>query len=253
MLMKSSSTCLFIFIFNLRLFEQVSYQYRRYVHVEIPLNWSLAQAYCRENHTDLATFRNELDAQQGLHNCTCWIGLQRDEDDPNVWKWSDGEESTFTHWLSGQPNDVLGVQEKCVIMLGTFWHDNTCNAPEHFLCYEDSILVKENKTWEEALEHCRSLETDSSSSRRNHRFDLRNFVGSNPDAKTAILDAQTPEVWIGLRFLAGEWLWLNGMPLREDLPACPAPGMYCGTMSKTGALWPMNCLERRNFFCSISD
>ncbi|KAK9543145.1 hypothetical protein VZT92_000946 [Zoarces viviparus] len=265
MLTKSSSTrlfffffFLFIFIFNLPLFEQASYQPRRYVHVALPSNWSSAQKYCREHHTDLATFRNsdDFDAQQSLcrYSRLCWIGLQRDKDDSNVWNWSDGEESNFTKWRHDQPDDYLGA-ENCVVMEGMYWNDLSCDRYREFLCYENSILVKENKTWEEALEHCRTLGTDSSSSNKylNHRFDLphMDFGGSNSYAKKEIQEAQTAEVWIGLRFLAGEWLWVNGMPLLKELPACPVPGLYCGTMSKTGELLQMrNCLERRNFFCS---
>ncbi|TNN29836.1 hypothetical protein EYF80_060014 [Liparis tanakae] len=117
----------------------------------------------------------------------------------------------------------------------------------------DLDALDENKTWEEALEHCRTLDTDSTSSNNyvNHSFDLphMDFV-RNSESEKVIQDSQTPEVWIGLRFLAGEWLWVNGMPLSEQLQACPPAGMHCGTMSKTGIVLPMrNCLERRNFLC----
>lgn len=37
------------------------------------------------------------------------------------------------------------------------WRTDDCTKENLFMCYERLILVKENKTWEEALEHCRSL------------------------------------------------------------------------------------------------
>lgn len=213
--------------------------------MSLSMTWSSAQQYCRKNHIDLATFRDENEFKARGTPCTstehCWIGLQRDTNDPNVWNWSDGEESRFTKWYNKQPNNIDG-NENCVTMGHTYWYDRKCDNRHKFVCYDYSILVKENKTWEEALEHCRN---------KNDLYDLTHvdFGVDNLYARKAILDAQTPEVWIGLRFLAGEWLWANGM--RRQLPACPAPGMYCGTISKIGELLLLrNCLERRNFLCS---
>lgn len=266
MLTKNSSTSFFIvilnFIFNLPLFVRANDQHRRYVHVSLQITWFEAQRYCREHHTDLITFRNKSDLNALQSPCNysalCWIGLQRDGNDPHVWNWSDGEESSFKNWnvKKNQPDNHYG-NENCVVMGQVFWHDLQCDSQKAFLCYEDNpILVKENKTWEEALEHCRTLNTDPSSRNMNfnHLYDLphMNFVGDNLDAKKGFQGSQTPEVWIGLRFLAGTWLWVNEVPLQKQLPACPAPGMYCGTMSKTGELLPLrDCLERRNFFCSL--
>lgn len=35
-----------------------------------------------------------------------------------------------------------------------------CSARFPFVCFRDNlVLVKENKTWEEALEHCRALKS----------------------------------------------------------------------------------------------
>lgn len=266
MLTTSSSTSLFIiilnFIFNLPLFVQAYNQHRRYVHVSLQMTWSEAQRYCREHHTDLVTFtdKNEFDVLPSLcsYSAICWIGLHRDENDPDVWNWSDGEESSFKYWndYMNQPDNYLGNQN-CAAMGKTFWHDLQCDRQNAFLCYEDDlILVKENKTWEEALEHCRTRGTDPNSKNAyfNHLYDLphMNFAGDNLDARKVIRGSQTQEVWIGLRFLAGNWLWVNGTPLQKQLPACPAPSVYCGTMSKTGELLPLrDCLERRNFFCLL--
>lgn len=45
-----------------------------------------------------------------------------------------------------------------------------CDVPHTYLCYdEDLVLVKENKTWEEALEHCRTL-------KEGNRYDLATLI-----------------------------------------------------------------------------
>lgn len=230
--------------------------------MSLRMDWPAAQEYCREHHTDLATFRNKSEFGALQSPCTfqtqCWIGLQRDDNDPDVWNWSDGDESSFTNWnrKSNQPDNQLG-NENCVAMGMALWYDFQCDRQNAFLCYEDGpILVKENKTWEEALEHCRTLDVDPDSSGTyfSHLYDLAHMHFEGNDGKNMIRHAETQEVWIGLRFLAGNWLWVNGIPLQEQLPVCPAPRMHCGTMTKTGEFLRLrDCLERRNFFCSLEN
>ncbi|XP_042269881.1 macrophage mannose receptor 1-like [Thunnus maccoyii] len=243
MLLKSRLNSFFItilsFIFILLLFVRGSHQRRMYVHQTQKKTWSEAQRYCRENHIDLATFRNqvELNITSGTCNFTskCWIGLHRAKND--VWNWSNGEKTRFTSWSDNFNLLNYNRNENCVVTADGFLYNWQCDRPHAFLCYKDDlVLVKENKTWEEALEHCRTLDTDPSSNNMNYDLPHMHFSGSNWDAGKIIQDAQTEEVWIGLRYLAGCWLWVNRKPLRGQWPACPATGMYCGTMSKMGDL-----------------
>ncbi|AWP02004.1 putative macrophage mannose receptor 1-like [Scophthalmus maximus] len=80
------------------------------------------------------------------------------------------------------------------IAFATGWSyrfDLPCDDHLEFLCNEDGlILVKANKTWEEALEHCRTLDTDPNSSDTyfNHLYDLLHLHSGEADlAKTAPL------------------------------------------------------------------
>ncbi|KAK2854269.1 hypothetical protein Q5P01_006930 [Channa striata] len=67
-----------------------------------------------------------------------------------------------------------------------------------------------------------------------------------------VMEADTDEVWTGLRFMAGNWVWVNGADMTfSDLPACPVPQQHCGAFSKknTGTLATRGCLDKKNFLC----
>ncbi|KAM4592693.1 snaclec 7-like [Odontesthes bonariensis] len=127
----------------------------------------------------------------------------------------------------------------------------SCDAHLPSICvYDNVVLVKENKTWEEALQHCRDLTLPNN----NLLFDLLSLQPGNEHdfVMQKILEANTEEVWTGLRFLAGEWLWVNGADmLYTGLPPCPILWQYCGALSKknTSSVEPTDCMQRKNFLC----
>uniref|UniRef100_A0A8C8G537 C-type lectin domain-containing protein n=1 Tax=Oncorhynchus tshawytscha TaxID=74940 RepID=A0A8C8G537_ONCTS len=217
--------------------------------------WEKAQQYCREKYIDLAFISNQDEVDE-LNNISTtdyvWIGLYRDPSHPREWKWSGGWNSSFRFWEKGQPNNLNGIQN-CVDVKNHEMNDKQCTEKYPFLCFDlNVVLVKENKTWEEALEHCRKHYTDLTSLlSENEQLLVQRMMNSK--------GAQTDHVWTGLRFLASEWLWVNGDPLEYQawtggrLPHCPAQHLRCGTLAREGELWgTRDCEERRNFLSNMT-
>ena len=86
------------------------------------------------HYTDLVTVRNETENQKVKDTAdgeTVWIGLFRDS-----WKWSDGSNSFFRYWASGEPSNG---QEQCVAMNfddSGRWEDWSCSHKKPFICYK---------------------------------------------------------------------------------------------------------------------
>ncbi|MGH0157381.1 UNVERIFIED_CONTAM: hypothetical protein FKN15_033283, partial [Acipenser sinensis] len=133
-----------------------SNQIRKHVFVPITLSWSLAQTYCREQHTDLATVCSQEEAEQLLTLSelslidSAWIGLYRD--DTKNWQWSNSDDVIYSNWNTGEPNNVFGV-ENCAIMSlrnSLFlsrgkWVDVVCGGILPFFCYEDHMVTRRVK------------------------------------------------------------------------------------------------------------
>ncbi|XP_034733155.1 C-type mannose receptor 2-like [Etheostoma cragini] len=219
------------------------------VPVPSSYTWAVAQNYCRWHHSDLITIRNQQHADM-LAPYEGWIGLHCNTLDFG-WKWSRGEEhATMLNWDSSEPDK----DHHCVWKTNSSpkWKTAKCSATKPFLCDEDLILVQEEKTWEEALVQCRQLAAEGGNTRPYHLAILAEPDQKMMDTETIRLEATTAEVWVGLRFLAGEWLWMgpNTAP-SADLPRCPAEQQHCGALLPDSTQWKMmSCTEKRNFLCS---
>nr|XP_055047366.1 macrophage mannose receptor 1-like [Misgurnus anguillicaudatus] len=183
---------------------------RRYHYINMKMTWTEAQKYCRENYTDLATVNNmdDMNDMKQLMKSTpddvnVWIGLKRLNN--NSLEWSDGSESTFTHWRFGEPNN--GEPESCAVAIKNqegVWNDVRCEESYTFVCHEDNlILINESLSWSEALRYCRENHVDlvSVDSEEIQRWLTKVIDESSTDA-----------VWMGLRHscAVGLWFWVNG-------------------------------------------
>ncbi|KAF7213138.1 C-type mannose receptor 2-like [Nothobranchius furzeri] len=225
-----------------------------YVHIGQFTIWQQAQSICRGNYKDLVTIRNEKE-NQIVSKGRGWIGLYRNGNQ-SPWKWSDGNvTANFFNWAAGEPQDNQHCTFK--VSSGDTWINEYCSVTHTFVCsYVTLVLVKENKTWDEALEHCRSLEDTDSVNLTikfwKHNYDLATLITADDHnfARSRAQEATTGEVWTGLRFLGDEWLWMGGEPVQyQDLSRCPA--YRCGVLEKNARTLNglRDCSQKRNFFC----
>ncbi|XP_076145291.1 macrophage mannose receptor 1-like [Alosa pseudoharengus] len=106
-----------------------------YVLNTTKLSWNDAQAYCRANYIDLPSVRNSAENQKVLdaaNGNNVYIGLYRTR------MWSDGSESSFRHWKSGQPDNANDAQPCTAVSFSDsgHWTDENCNTNLFpFFCY----------------------------------------------------------------------------------------------------------------------
>ncbi|XP_068569371.1 C-type mannose receptor 2-like [Cebidichthys violaceus] len=164
-------------------------------------NWLEAQSCCREQYTDLVSgqlndseFKTKIKSGE---NEDFWIGLFRD-----TWRWSDGSNLSFRSWDPMQFQNEDG--KKCAMTMSNGkWSSDNCNKTKPFFCYDNEvILIKKNKTWEQALTYCR----------KNHR-ELVSITDPQKQGWVAEIakGAETTHVWTGLRYTCtlGFWFWVS--------------------------------------------
>uniref|UniRef100_A0A8C6UDG8 C-type lectin domain-containing protein n=1 Tax=Neogobius melanostomus TaxID=47308 RepID=A0A8C6UDG8_9GOBI len=228
------------------LLQAISAMFGKYVYVEERKIWKDAQDHCRKKYTDLAPISNEYDfnllfeqTNADRKHDSIWIGLMRDPANTEQWLWS-GEVTTF-FWDAGQPNQ--GQNEDYGVMINYLWHDAP-NMTLHFFCFNVHV-VREEKTWPETMEYCREHHKDLASISSETELML-----IQRELKEGV---STPHVWMGLCFLAGQWLWLDGNAAGYEAwgqggkPECPAITLTCGALVFGGSVWEAHdCFDAQN-------
>uniref|UniRef100_A0A3B4H0J8 C-type lectin domain-containing protein n=1 Tax=Pundamilia nyererei TaxID=303518 RepID=A0A3B4H0J8_9CICH len=240
-----------IFTFILLLLS-LSGTFSKYVYIDQKMDWRQAQIYCQQHYTDLAPVSNERDnneLQQLASNVNeiIWIGLVRNSSDRTEWLWSGGGAPTMYFWAKTEPNDY-DHREDYGFLWKSKWYDGGLWYRITFFCYSASV-VTEKKTWEEALEYCRE-----------HNDDLASVASETEMLliqKELSKQNTTEHVWIGLRFLSGDWLLMDGQEMdyeawgEEGKPSCPHAKMRCGALQvavgRKGTWKAHDCEERLNF------
>lgn len=122
------------------------------IHHKINLNWYSASHYCQNKVSDLATV-SETNA--GYFKKSGWIGLYREVGE--TWSWIGDGPSSYRNWAPREPvNTDCGFLKTATIK----WYSSACSKKLNFVCFDDNlVVVNESKTWEDALQHCRAMET----------------------------------------------------------------------------------------------
>lgn len=223
----------------------------KYIYVDKPMGWLSAQNYCRDYYVDLASI--QLNAVRkslfGKDQGEFWIGLYRDG---NQWMWSSGAKAANLQWAdyrSGQNRDCGSFRWRqsthgLVYMAG--FKNVRCDQDLPFLCY--NLIVPQHKaTWEQALTFCKMNHTALTSlqSKNKHLLALRK-VQKGPNER----------VWIGLRFLPDQWMWIDGQRFgyeawnKDQDHSCPALNR-CGTLTRSGQWESWDCKDQLpvHFLC----
>nr|XP_055050911.1 macrophage mannose receptor 1-like [Misgurnus anguillicaudatus] len=212
---------------------------RKHFHFSNATTWTKAQSHCKDNYDYLSSLDHQEEITALSTTAGSWVGLQQIS--TNNWEWSDGGNSSFIIWADGEPNHA----DRCATVKNGLLYNNPCNASYGYFCYKwdpELIVVKENKSWEDALQYCRT-----------HHTDLASLPTDLHLIQAQQATADTSSVWTGLRFMAGSWFWLSGENLgyvSAHLPACPAKYTYCGSLNLKNQSWEnRNCMEKLNFVC----
>ncbi|XP_054914564.1 C-type mannose receptor 2-like [Poeciliopsis prolifica] len=223
----------------------------KYLLIKDKKTWTEAQSYCRENHTDLISGMKQLQDEEvkKLMNSSdnkAYFGLFRDN-----WRWSDGSSFYFRHWKKDFNNSESNSGQCAMTVFddGSRWRNENCDERKPFICYDDKvILIKENKTWHEALTYC-----------RDHHDDLVTITNMDDQRwiQEKVKNASTDYVWMGLHYAwtLQFWIWVSDEEVSYENWAESEPMDDCdvsGAMeTRGGHKWfRRNDDEKLNFICS---
>lgn len=122
-----------------------------FYYVNLNMNWTNAQQYCRVNYNDLATFNSKNDISMlkpDFSYSLAWTGLRGTPvNDSSYWTWSTlvpmGRNYYFS-WFDGEPHIGLGDDNCAVMETHGKWMIVSCSSLNNFVCYNGK---KRNYWW----------------------------------------------------------------------------------------------------------
>uniref|UniRef100_A0A3B3SU01 C-type lectin domain-containing protein n=1 Tax=Paramormyrops kingsleyae TaxID=1676925 RepID=A0A3B3SU01_9TELE len=239
----------------------------QYYFVNINLNWTDAQAYCRENYTDLATIDNMKEMKRLTESVgsdytgEAWIGLMKGTS--WRWQWSSGEGDTgYTNWYTGATYNQNNGHYCTAMRDDGRWNNIDCSYHSmtgYFICYTDGInatwnftFINQHMNWSDAqtLNYCRTYDSDLVSV---HNEEIQYWVSRRAEK------ASTDHVWLGLRFSCylNFWFWVSAENVcyQNWAPNNISNSNLCGTtgavQSKDPHYWvSLPETKELNFICS---
>ncbi|KAG9274332.1 macrophage mannose receptor 1-like [Astyanax mexicanus] len=114
-----------------------------HVLIKLTMTASDARQHCRQHYTDLAIIRSQSENQlitNLLESYSAWIGLYRTR------QWSDQSNFSYQNWITGQPDNLGGVERCTAASLNNSgqWSDENCAKNLPFFCYKESSPTHKN-------------------------------------------------------------------------------------------------------------
>ncbi|XP_069825774.1 CD209 antigen-like protein C isoform X2 [Dendropsophus ebraccatus] len=104
---------------------------------EYKTTWDEARDKCFNMNSTLVIVKNktELDTLSKLYKMDgrYWIGLRRDPENIQTWKWLDGTRVSFNNWKENQPSNYLN-REHCAETQSGPWNDEYCLNELYYIC-----------------------------------------------------------------------------------------------------------------------
>lgn len=218
------------------------------IYEAAPMTWPSAQEYCREHYVDLSPISSRAKGRYllaGKIQGELWTGLHREG---NQWKWSGGGNATTIPWAPGRSHLTSedcgsACWGQCAGATGL--RTERCDRPMPFLCY-NLVVPQVRKTWEGAFQFCRQNHTG-----------LARLPTENERllALSKVQQGTSERVWVGLRFLGHQWMWLSGHSVNsralnqgDGERRCPVL-KRCGTLTRGDLLESWDCTDQLRFLC----
>ncbi|KAJ4931134.1 hypothetical protein JOQ06_025433 [Pogonophryne albipinna] len=238
---------------------------REYHYVNLLMNWTSAQHYCREKYSDLATFESMDDIRRvnrPSQHQYAWIGLSDDPqswkgimgNDANSWRWSSTGETSKTgyqNWGTRQPNHYHPPRACVYGNAEGKWIDDTCHKELYFVCYDYTLPPGEKtytlydtqaRAWEDAQTYCRAHHTDLA------------MIENAQDNTDMLSITSGYSVWIGLYRVLWRWSDNSNSSFRNWNSGQPNNyfgNQYCGTDDRGQTWHDVECYTERTFWCQV--